>query len=156
MKIKGKAIAAPPARTVRFPRENGEHIEFKLVPITSEKEFDRICPEPEATRVVKKGEEPYIDYNDPKYKERLEAHGQRRLDWMFIESIKTTEGIEFEKVKLDDPSTWHLLKEELEESGLSRAEVMYLLNKIAECNIVTDEYLKDAENRFFRKEASGT
>lgn len=148
MKLKGKAISAPKAKVVAYPREDGDLI-FKLVPVINDKEFDRLSPEPKPPTVMRPNQAPFEDAQDPGYLRTLEQRDKLRWDWMLLTTLSATDGLEWEKVKPEDPSTWHLVQQELEESGLSSAEVKHLLLETSRVNVVTEEYVKEARDRFF-------
>lgn len=149
MKIKGKRIPGPKPVYVPIPRDGDNDIIFKVTPVIDLKEFDKLCPEPEPVRVIKPGGIEYLDYEDPQYKERVEKYSELQFSYVLIRSISETDYLEWDKVKLDDPSTWNYWKEEIHESGLSKAEITYLMSEITKANMIDENRVKEARDRFF-------
>lgn len=150
MKIKGKKIANPSPKYAIIPRDD-EDIIFKITPVINLKDFDKLCPEPEPTRVIKPGGIEYFDHDDPSYKERLDKYSELQFAYICIRSISETDYLEWDKIKLDDPSTWQYWREEIEESGLSKAEITYLMGEVTKANMIDEERVKEARDRFFSK-----
>lgn len=147
MKLKGKKIPAPKPSVIIIPREDGDLI-FHARPVIDFKEFEKVCPDPLPPRIIKPGGEEYFDPADPQYVENVKKHNDLQFAWVIIQSILATDGFEWETVKLNDPSTWPLWKDELEQSGLSQAEVSHLIRQIVECNTLSEDKIKEARDRF--------
>lgn len=152
MKFKGKKIPGPKPVYAVIPRgSEDDDIVFKITPVIDLKDFEKMCPEPAPDRVLKPGGVEYLDYESVEYKARVDKYSDLQFAYVFIRSISETDYLEWDKVKLDDPSTWVHWKEEIEESGLSKAEVTYLMGEVTKANIIDEERIKEARDRFFSK-----
>lgn len=155
MKINGKRISAPEPVVVAIPRGHVDNdLIFKLGVLVNQKDFEKRCPEPQPDHVVKPDGSRFIDMDSPAYHERIAKYNTLRFDWMIINSLNATPGMEWEKVKINEPDTWNLYEEELQDSGLTKSEINYLVNKVIDANTVDDKKAKEARDRFFAKAAS--
>lgn len=149
MKIKGRSFTAPNTEILALPRPDGDVV-FVAQGVLSFKEFDTICPEPEAPMITPPTNvgTPYRDLKDPKYVARIEQHLERRNNWFVLESLKTTPDLVWEKVDPKDPETWANWRTELEEAcftELEIARIQYLCNSV---NSMSDIALEAARQRF--------
>lgn len=147
IRIGGKTIDGPKQILLVLPRGDQGDIVFKFVAVLDTTDFDKLYPEPKPPTTMKVGVGLIENVEDPKYKAALEKRGQMRHDWFFLQSIKPSD-IEWERVKLDDPTTWGLWEEELKEAGFSVSEVTRIRNTFLECNLVTDQMVSEARLRF--------
>lgn len=147
MKIKGRNIPAPEPLEILILREE-EVITFKIDPILDWTHFDKVCPEPKPPKVnnISTGTF-YKDFKDPKYLQNLSEYNDRLADYYIVKGLLATEEFEWEKVKLDDPTTWKLYQEELKES-LTRQEINLLVNAVFTGNLPSQETCKQARKNF--------
>lgn len=146
LKIGGKVIDGPKEGLMVLPRTNGD-IAFKFVAILDDEEFQKLCPYPQAPKSMKPGVGIIENTEDPKYKAALSARGEQRANWFFLKSIEPT-GIEWNQVKLDDCTTWHLWREELKEAGFNPQERDRIYVTFLETNTVSDDMVNEARARF--------
>lgn len=151
LKIKGRVVDGPKVTFIVIPRQDGD-IPFTFVSIQNDDDFDKLCPIPKAPRTQKTGVGIIENTEDPGYKKKLEARGNKRADWFFLNSIKPSE-IEWTKVKLDDPETWHLWREELKEAGFSTAEQDYIYDSFLKTNTLSQAMVDEARLRFLASQA---
>lgn len=116
------------------------------------KPFELICPRPNPA--IKKMADGRVltDDNEPGYIEALLNWGSIRQDWIYIETLKYTEGLEWEKVKLDDPQTFKFWDEELREI-LVPLEYRYLTDKMIRINALSVEKLDEVRESFLVERA---
>lgn len=114
-------------------------------------EFDQLChmPKPPAINYPDgtKGE----NIKDVNYLIAKSQREKKRIDWMFLKSISITPGLEWGRVKLDDPSTWHMAQDELAESGLSVTEVNRVWRTFLEVNSLSEAKLEEARASFLQQ-----
>ena len=162
MKIGGKKIDARPSSDfIIFPRDGMEHgIGFRATALLDRSEFDRLCPAPKPGKMRVRGQSALVEnFDDPKYRQRLETYNKQFMDYMFIASlsgIAEVEGdpdpeIEWEKVKRHDRNTWHLYDEELKDIGLSDMERKRLFNMVMGVNALNDNRLDEARKSFLQR-----
>jgi len=151
LKIKGQHISLPTPVLIIIPREGNDLI-FYAQPIIDYSDFDTKAPEPTPPRVLRPGGVEFDDYDSQSYKESLERHGRLRWAWMIVKSLLATDGLEWETVNFNDPSTWEGYEKELKESGLTQSEVNYLSSQVAKANMLTEEKVEQARQRFFAKQ----
>lgn len=148
MKLHGKKIEAPNEELIVIPRGEKEPIVLKAKAVLSYDDFDRICPFP----VPPKGQKPggdWVEYpDDPDYIKLVERYAERKHDWMYIQSLKATETLEWETVKDGDPDTWKNWLAELQASGFASAEVVRIRNGIRAANCLDERLVQKAVERF--------
>ena len=130
-----------------LPRMGGDLV-FRAAAVISMEEFDAVCPKPEPpVRITKNGKEPNLTADS--YVKMLQNWSEQRYAWMCIKSL-TPSDIEWEKVKMDKPTTWPLWVEELQEAGISSTEMNRVQNLILEANALNEAKLKEARESFLR------
>lgn len=130
-----------------LPRMGGDLV-FRAAAVISMDEFDAVCPKPEPpVRITKNGKEPHLTADS--YVKMLQNWSEQRYAWMCIKSLTPSE-IEWEKVKMDKPTTWPLWVEELQEAGISSTEMNRVQNLILEANALNEAKLKEARESFLR------
>lgn len=146
MKIAGKVINGPKEGLLVLPRHDGD-IAFKFIAVLDDEDFQKLCPRPQPPKSMKPGIGIVENVEDPKYKAAVDARGEMRGDWFFLQSIKPSD-IEWTKVKLDDPTTWALWREELKEAGFNMQERDRIYVTFLETNTVSDGMVDEARARF--------
>lgn len=154
MKINGLKIEGPNEEIVVIPRESGDLI-FKCKAILDFKEFDKLCPEPTAPEVVRRDQTRFRDEKSPEYIKEHTEWAEKRTAYMFVTSLMATDGLEFEKVNIDDPDTWALYNEEMKESGLSEYDMSRLLMGVTTACGFNQEKIDEATKRFLATREEG-
>ena len=117
-----------------------QRIVFKAVGVPSMEAFTKICPEPVAPgKLTKEGYVP--DTDDVGYKAILAQYGKQRVAYMVINSLLPSQ-IEWDTVKIDDPSTWTGWENDLKAAGLSQMECNRVLGLVWEANCLDEEKLR--------------
>jgi len=148
MKINGRKISGPNVEVIVIPRLEGDII-FKAQAILSFKEFETLCPEPIAPKVMRRGVNQFVsNIKDPKYIKDMDDYSKRRTSWMILKSLSATEGLEWDTVKMDDPTTWNNLEDELKSSGFSEMEVGRIVTGVLTANCLNEDHLEQARQRF--------
>lgn len=147
MRIGGRAVTGPKKKTVVIPREDGDFV-FHFVAVLDDDAFNAMypVPEPQKTYNVKLGQT-IANTETADYKAKLKARAEARMSWLFLESVKAS-NIEWDLVKLDDPSTFHQWPDDLKAAGFSIQEVNAIYSGYTETNWITEEMLKEARDRF--------
>lgn len=156
MKLGGKKISGPNVSIVVFPRgeDQKDWLAFKVQAVLDMSEFEALCPTPQPpTIVVAKTNEKRQDVTDKKYLEKLKEHNALRFTWTILKSLEATEGLEWETVVLNDPSTWKNYETELKDAGLSNAERNHLVLSVFDVNSISEDRLKEARDHFLRSQA---
>jgi hypothetical protein len=152
LKIGGRTIDGPKRKTLVLPRDDGD-IVFHFVAVNDDAEFEILCHHPKAPRLWRAGEGNISDTKDANYLKQVEIFTEQRANWYFLKSIETS-NIEWTTVKLDDPTTWHLWRDEMKNAGFSVNEVNTIFQAFLDTNVVTDTMLKEARNRFLAEQAA--
>jgi hypothetical protein len=135
--------------TVVFERGVNPAIVLELRAIQSYDEFDKLFPPPKPPRAVRRGEtEPFDDVTDAVYLAKLEERSKALSNYTFIKTIVGPAGIEWEKVKMNDPATWHLFSDELLELGLNAFEINALMKKIVAVSLIDEDSMQAARDAF--------
>jgi len=151
MKIRGQQIEGPGVEIVVIPRPNTEHgdIVFKAQAILDFDDFEKLCPLPKPPTMRKRGVEGLVhDIENPRYKQALTQHGNKRLAWMMITSLRATEDLEWETVDYSNSDTWENYREELKKAGFNEIEVGRLIRAVMIVNSLDETKLEEARNRF--------
>lgn len=153
MLINGLKINIPFRRDIVIPRVD-EDIVFTAVAVSSEKEFESKCKEPQAPKEHDvKGNLIRIIHDDPKYIKQRREYFERKLNFQIIKSL---ENVVWETVDLDDPETWENWKQECIDSGLSDMEVAKLLGEVLDTHNPTSEIVEKEKKRFLAKQGQKT
>jgi hypothetical protein len=153
MKLNGVKLGGVFKRTIVFPRESGDLV-FTVQAVHDYSSFDALSPMPKPPKTLDADGTRGVDADDPKFKEKLNEWSYRRSQWMAIQSLMATPGLEFEKVKLGQPTTWGNVYVELAESGLAPAELQRLLNEVSIVNGFNEEAIEEAKKRFLARRAA--
>lgn len=150
MKYKGQKLEGPAEDYIVFPRRSGD-IVFCVRAILNYGECEKLDPKPEPPmRLLPGGKagRQQANVEDPKYKKALDDWASRRTYYMIIKSLEPSEDVEWENVKLSDPSTWTLVDKELEDAGFTASEATMLIRKIMEVNGLDESKIKEATDSF--------
>ncbi len=148
MKIHGEDIKGPNIEIIIIPRNDRDPIVFKAQAILDFDHFDKLCPRPKAPQRMERGKGLTSNPEDPKFKAQVEEWGNKRIDWMVITSLRATEGLEWEKVKYDNPDTWKFYKDEFKASGFSSFEVDKIMNGVMIANCLDEDKIEEARKIF--------
>ena len=146
MKISGQPISRPKDEIVVIPRD-GQNVVFKAQAILDYSEFEKLCPEPEAPiRKYPDGREEVL-INDSKYLKKRSDWASKRSSWLIIESLRVTDGLEWETVTYSDPSTWDNYRTELE-TTFTTGEINAIIGGVMLANSLDDSRFEEAKNQF--------
>jgi len=149
MKMHGKKIEGPNVETVVIPRSDpSPDLVFKAAAVLDYDEFEAILPAPEPPIIVRPGGEQTKNIDDPKYLEKVSSYGDKRTHWMILTSLKATDGLEFETVKMSDPETWINYREEMKAAGLSPFEVSKVIGAVIDACGLNQVKIDEATKRF--------
>lgn len=153
MKVNGKTVQLNLVETIVIPRGEDEYV-FKARLITEEckRRFEEVCPKPKPkTKIIAKTREAVPFYEDPEYQQALVRHSELKYAWSVLESLKATEGLEWETVDYDDPNTWDNYWDELVESGFSNVEISSILGIVVKANGLSEKRIEEATKDFLSK-----
>jgi len=148
LKINGQKLSSINTKTLKFPRPDAEPVIITLAAISNPNLFDEVIPDPEPPMIIAAGGEKVTDFNDKEYIKKSEEKASLYPYWLIITALQATEGLEFEKVKLDDPSTWKEIDDEIFESGFNlgeRSEILVWVNRL---NGIDQDYVDEARKNF--------
>jgi len=147
MKIKGKDVKAPDDEVVVIPRKDGD-IVFICKAVMNYDACEKLNPMPHPPRKQLPGDGGIIEnVEDPAYLEKLQEWSARQGDWMILESLKSTEGLVWETVKMDDPLTWGNYRDELAKS-FTPGEVIKIVQAVSIACGLSQARIDEATKRF--------
>ncbi len=159
MKIKGQKIEGRNIEICIIPR-GGEtpDVIFKCGAVLDITDFEKLCPPPVVKTKMMKGGKKVDDVDSPVYKKASDEHSKKRITYIILRSLEDTEGLEWETVKIDDPSTWDNYEQELKDSGFTNIEVMRIINAVMSANCLNDQLIEKARANFLlsQEQASET
>jgi hypothetical protein len=147
MKLKGQEVVVK-NEVVVVPLGGVEHV-FEAQTVFDYEPFEQRFPKPEPPlRKVPGGgpDTPVLD--DPEYKKKIEEWVTSRTNWMFLKSLEATEGLEWEKVNMDDPTTWGEFETELREAGFGEVALMKILGIVTTACGLNQAKIDEATKRF--------
>lgn len=144
----GQKVAGPNVEYIVIPRGDKSDVVFKAQAVLDTKPFEEMVKAPKPGKKMLPGGVVREDLDDPVYKDSLEVFANLRYSWIVINSLKATEGLEWETVNFDDPATWNNWETELKEAGFSRTEIQYVQLGVANANALNQEKIDEARNRF--------
>lgn len=147
MKIKGQKLEGPIIEIVAIPRDNQDVI-FKAKSVLNWDDFDKLCPIPKPPKKFVRNVGWQEDTEDQGYKNSLKNYATMKMDWLIIESLRATEDLEWEKVKYNEPSTWHLYEQELKEAGFNQFEINRINGAVLVANSLDEKKMEEARKRF--------
>lgn len=148
MKLNGVKIKGPNVVEIIIPRGDGLPIVLKAQAILDMDEYDRLCPMPEPPKKLMAGGARVPNFEDEHYVSAISLRGEQKMAYITIASLQATEGLEWEGVKLSDPSTWSQVWTELKEAGFSEFEISRIRNKVMEANCLDESKVEEARKRF--------
>ena len=148
MKMFGQKVEGPNVEWIVIPRGNGNDIVFKAQAILDMKAFEEKCKPPQPGKKMLPGGVIKEDHEDPIYKDAVKAFADMRYSWIVIQSLKATEGLEWDTVKEDEPATWNNWEVELKEAGFSKTEVQYVMMGVANANALNQDKIDEARTSF--------
>ena len=147
MKLKGKRPGIH-RELVVLPREDGDLV-FYVRAIEDFEGFEKLCPPPTPPAKILPGDKRVENPLDPAYLELCSEWGVKRLAYMVIKGLTDgTPDLEWEKVKVDDNTTWVRFRDELRDSGLSDIEINRLVAATMVANSLSEQAIDAARKRF--------
>jgi len=147
MKYKGKKLTGRNSDILVLPRGN-DRIVFKAEAIDSYDEFNKLCPQPTIPTKMLPGGIKEPNAADPTYRTNLTIYGKKKLDFCILKSLAPTTDLEWERVDMQKPDTWHLYIDELKESNISENEISRIIDLCLRVNSLDDDMLKQAREDF--------
>jgi len=147
MKFQGTILTPPPNQFIVIPRETGD-LTFELKMVSDFVPFETIYPLPEPIMKTVPGKAPVPMLDHPDYRKAVAARSAARYNWMLLQSLSATKDLEFETVKMDDPSTYNNLHTEMQAAGFSGAEINAIFDKIFDVNGLNQEKIEKATQLF--------
>lgn len=146
MKIGGRKISNNNLEVVVLPRSDGD-IVFRFKPVLTFDDFDKLVSMPDM---------PYVEDatgrkalpEDPTYRKAMSVYLEKKSCWMFLDSISATENLEWDKININDPSTWTSYDTEFTEAGITEIEQRMLRIAFERVNSLNEAHLEEARNRF--------
>jgi hypothetical protein len=149
MKLNGKKIEGPNIEIVVIPRGDGDDIVFKAKAVLEMAEYNKLYPIPEPPTVMRPGGKMSKDFEDKTYIQAITQYSSNQTHWMILQSLKATEGLEWETVDMADPNTWANYQTELKESGFNVQEINKIIDGVLAANCLDEKKIEAARNRFF-------
>lgn len=147
MKINGLKISGP-FEVITVVTRQPKDLIFKARAVLDYTPFETLCKMPKAPMMTKPGEAPFPDLDDAEYVKGVRLYSERKVDYMVVASLSATEGLEFETVKINDPTTWGNVEKELQDSGLTEPEIRRIFASVWEANGIDETKIEAAKKRF--------
>ena len=146
MKYFGRKIQGPNEEIIVIPRADGDII-LKAIAIKNYDRFNELVKPPAPPKVLKKGQK-VDDFDNPAYKLSLTQFGEKRYAFLILETLRHSEGLEWETVDLNNPETWLNWDKELSDSGFSQNEIRLITTGVLVANTLDETKVEEARQRF--------
>jgi len=146
MKIHGIEFKGPNEEIIPIIR-NGKDFILKAKAVLDFSEFEKLCPEPQPPTLMRPGGKQEPDLQDKKYIEALAKYQELRAAYMYLKSLESTEGLEWETVDMSKPDTWKNYENELK-AGFTDAERIRIMNGIMIAQGFDSDKVEEARQRF--------
>lgn len=144
MKIGGVELH-PCEEVLVLPRLTG-NVVIRAKAVTDMTAFDALCPAPVAPGIrTKDGFKPNL--KDENYMALADHYAAQRMAFTVLLSLEPS-NIEWETVKLEDPSTWKNWVKELKDNGMSDVECNRVIMCVMQANSLDEEKLRMAREVF--------
>ena len=147
MKINGKTIQGPNEVITIVTRQTGDLV-FKARAILDYMKFDELCKVPTAPFKKMPDGTTFPDFDDKDYKVRIRTYSERKVGYMIIESLSATPGLEFDTIKINDPTSWENIEKEFKTAGLTEVEIQRVIASVWDANGLDNQKIEEAKNRF--------
>lgn len=148
MKIGGQKVSADNIYEVFVPTGESTGIMFKCKAVRNMDEFEKRFPPPEPKKIYKPGSQsPELDLEDKAYVKAMEEYAELKHNYFYLESLSATEGLEWETVNMDEPSTWGNFWKELEDT-FNNIIAQKILQGVQRANSLDPKYIEEARKRF--------
>lgn len=145
MRIGGVQLTGLNEAILVLPRSGGDLV-IKARAIPDYDEFNKLVPEPTmpvmVTRTGTLNDEMNVDY--------IAAVSRRetlRIAYIYVKSLEPS-NIEWDTVKLEDPSTWTNFRTDFQKAGLSPVEINRIWTTVSDANCLSEDKLVEARERF--------
>ena len=147
MKIAGKIFSGPRVETLVLPRQDGEVV-IKARAVLNFDDFEAICHEPVPPLRMSPGGESAPLLTDKDYLKKLDLYAERKTHWMILKSLEATEGLQWETIDMDVPTTWVNYQKELTDAGFSFAEINMVVRLVVDACGLNQAKIEEATKRF--------
>jgi hypothetical protein len=109
-------------------------------------DFYRLCPIPTPPMMLKGGRR-VPDTEDKGYQTDVESHASKRSAYIIVRSLEPSQ-IEWDTVRLDQPSTWLSWEDDLKQAKFSVVEINRIHRLVLEANCLDEAKLEEARKSF--------
>lgn len=154
MKINGVKVKGAYEEVVVIPRQSGNLV-FRARAVSDYSAFDKLCPQPKPPEIVYAGATRAVqNIEDPSFIEKFEKWAELKSHWMILESLKATEGLEWETVDYGKHETWENYAKEMSESGLTPPEQARIIQCVTIANGLDQSKIDEATESFLLSQAA--
>lgn len=154
MKLHGKKVEGPNVEVVVIPRGNGEDVVFHCTAVLDMSGFEKLCPTPLPPERIMPGGKREAHTEDVGYMRQMQEFGEKRISYLILQSLKATEGLEWETVNEEDHNSWKNIEGELKASGFSHVEIQRIVNGVFAANCLNEARVEEARKNFLRGTAA--
>ena len=149
MRIGGVLVEGPAQEFLILPR--GEQVLVIRAQAVNLDEFDVLCPEPKPPgKLTKDGWIPDLD--NESYRQIITNHNEKRIAYLVVKSLEPSD-IEWEKVKIENPSTWVGYVQDFKAAGLTTIEINRIVQCVMQANSLDEAKLEQARKVFLLGQA---
>lgn len=148
MKVNNIELSALREEVLVIPR--GEHkIVFRARAVNNRELFDERYPIPKPPSVLERGDTEYKpNYKDEGYIKKMTERGRLYSDWLAVNSLMATDGLEWTNINPEDPESCGAWTDELKEAGFTIIEINLLFDLVTTANGLNADKIKQATDDF--------
>lgn len=146
IKIEGDLLK-PNEDVLVLPRGQNKQVIFTARAVQTMEEFAKLCPEPKAPTAFVAGKGWIDQVEDKTYKSQCKEFGAKQLGYLIIKSLEDMD-LEWDKISLDEPSTWGNWEKELLDNGFTQRECNLLVTLCMSVNQLDEAKLERARELF--------
>lgn len=134
---------------VVIPRHGSDSIVFMAEAVLDLDVYDEKFPPPKPPTRYYPGGTSGPAYDDKVYLTKMDEWTTAKTNWMYLQSLKSTEGLEWETVDPNDPSTFKNWIDELKAAYFTMAEITRIITGIHEACGLSQDRIEEAQDAFF-------
>jgi hypothetical protein len=150
MKYFDKTFDSPYTQYCVIPRED-INIVFRCTAVLNDEKFLALCPEPKPP-IKSDGT---LLFDDPTYKKKSLEWVDKKLSWLFLMSVKDTEGLTWDTIDYNNAETWSRYRQELRDAFFTDGEINRIVETVFKVNSLNPELFEEALQSFLAGRGKG-
>jgi len=152
MNLQGVTVQPPKVKTLVIPRD-GVDLVFQAQYVDNYDKFDELAKRPIPMKMRLADGTEKIDMEDKDYIKEVTDWSEMRSNWMFMQALSVTEGLEYDILDENDPKSWLRFDEEFKNAGFSLPVIERIKMLCFEASGLNQALIDEATERFLAGQA---